>query len=214
MIDTGADATRGIRAFEIHHDRDPVQGDRPLENPFELARTWLPANNDPERPQITLSTIDPDGFPSARTVLLTEFDDEGFCFHTDAESRKVRDIAANPRVSIVVLWPEFTRQLVVQGLAEVAPQKEIAAAYRKRSPYLKQLAWQNTVEYAQRSLAERRERWAEFPYLGTDAQPGNWVGFKVRPLRMTFWVSNPDAASRRLEYRRVGDEWERSYLPG
>jgi pyridoxamine 5'-phosphate oxidase len=210
-----ANATRGVRSFDIHHDTDPVQGDAPYEDPFWLAREWLPANADPDRPQVTLSTIDPDGFPDARTVLMTEFDDEGFFFHTDAESRKVRHLALNPRASLVVLWPEFTRQLTIQGLAEVAPQDEIAAAFVRRSEYLKQLAWLNTADYAQRPLEERRELWARFAAEHARyPQPASWVGFKLRPLRMTFWVSNPDAASRRLEYRRDGDAWTRTYLPG
>ena len=210
-----ANATRGIRAFEIEHDTDPVQGDAPFEDPFLLASHWLPANTDPDRPQVTLSTVDPDGFPDARTVLLTEYDDEGFFFHTDAESRKVRDLALNPRASLVVLWPEFTRQLTVQGLAEVAPQDEIAAAFVRRSDYLKQLAWLNTAEYAQRPLEERRDTWTRFSAEHARyPQPASWVGFKLRPLRMTFWVSNPDAASRRLEYRRTEVGWSRTYLPG
>ena len=210
-----ANATRGVRSFAIDHDTDPVQGDEPIADPFELARRWLPANDDPDRQQITLSTVDPDGFPDARTVLMTEFDAEGFFFHTDAESRKVRDIAANPRASIVVLWPDFTRQLTVQGLAETAPQGEIAAAFVRRSDYLKQLAWLNTADYAQRPLFERKDVWARFAAEHARyPQPASWVGFKLRPLRMTFWVSNPDAASRRLEYRRDGEGWSRTYLPG
>jgi pyridoxamine 5'-phosphate oxidase len=164
---------------------------------------------------VTLSTVDPGGFPDARTVLLTEIDDEGFIFHTDAESRKVRDLAANPRASLVMLWPDFTRQLTVQGLAEVAPQGTIAAAYLRQSEYLKQLAWLNTAEYAQRSLADRRDTWARFSAdHARYPQPANWVGFKIRPRRMTFWVGSTVTASRRLEYRRADSGWTRSYLPG
>ncbi len=194
---------------------DAVQGDSPPDDPFELARQWLPANADPTRPPVTLSTVGPDGFPDARTVLLTEFDDEGFFFHTDAESRKVRDLAANPRASLAVLWQDLTRQLTVQGLAEVAPQDEIARAYSRRSGYLKQLAWLNTADYAQRPLAERREIWSRFAAEHARyPQPGSWVGFKLRPTRMTFWAGDPATASRRLEYRRNGDSWCRVHLPG
>jgi len=208
-------AVHGMRAVPVDPVSDPVQGDEPMEDPFELAALWLPGDDDPVRPQMTLSTIDPDGFPNSRTVLLSEFSRDGFVINTDAESRKVRDIARNPRVSLVLLWPEFTRQLVVQGLAEVEREDRAAKQYAARSPYLKQLAWQNTAEFARLPLEERTRRWADFAnHHGHLAEPAGWVGFRIRPHRLMFWVSNADAASRRVEYRRDGDDWLREHLPG
>lgn len=181
-----------------------------------MAAEWLPANDDPERPQITLATVSVAGGADARTVLMSEFDENGFYFHTDALSRKALDIAEEPRVAIVVLWPGFTKQLVIQGRAEVAPPEEIAAAFSRRSPYLQQLAWQNTADFAQLSLDERIVAWQRFLARHVDGfkQPDNWIGFLVRPSRLTFWQSNPDTASRREEYTRVRGEWSLSYLPG
>jgi pyridoxamine 5'-phosphate oxidase len=183
---------------------------------WTLLSTWLPTNDDPDRPQITLSTVAEDGGADARTVLLTEFDADGFYFHTDARSRKVSEIAAHPGVAITVLWPGFTRQLVIRGKAEVASADEAAAAYERRSPYLKQLAWQNSVEFAQLPLDERRDQWASFAAAHTDAfeQPEGWIGFLVRPTQLTFWTSNPDAASRREEFTLVADGWAHEYLAG
>jgi pyridoxamine 5'-phosphate oxidase len=185
-------------------------------DPFDLLTARLPANDDPDRPQITLSTVDASGAPDARTVLLSEFDRSGLYFHTDARSRKAADIAGCPTVAITVLWPGFTRQLVVQGVAEVAPAAEIAAAYRSRSPYLQQLAWQNSQDFAQLPLDERRARWGAFllEHSGSYTQPESWIGYLVRPTRLTFWGSNPDAASRRTEYRLSGGAWGVSFLPG
>jgi pyridoxamine 5'-phosphate oxidase len=150
--------------------------------------------------------------PDARTVLLTEFDSEGLYFHTDSRSRKVADIAANPAVALTFLWPGFTRQLVVQGRAEVAPAPELVAAFEARSPYLKQLAWLNSSEFAQLDLDERLSQWAAFE-LPAEA-PTTWIGFLVRPTRLTFWSSNQDAASRREEFALVDGDWVASYLPG
>lgn len=191
------------------------QDDAPAD-PWDLVREWLPANEDPERPQMTISTVNADGVADARTVLLSEYDGEGFYFHTDALSRKAADIAANPGVALTFLWPGFTRQLVVQGFAEIAPADEIAEAYAGRSPYLKQLAWQNTAEYAALPLSERTEQWDAFraEHAGNYEQPATWVGFLVRPRRMTFWGSNPDAASRRAEYTATDTGWALGYLPG
>lgn len=190
---------------------------RPIpEEAWELLTSWLPANEHPDRPQITLSTVDAAGEPDARTVLLSEFDDEGFFFNTDAASRKAADIAAHPTVALTVLWPGFTRQLVVRGRAEVAPADRIAAAYAARSPYLQQLAWQNSHEFAALPLETRRQRWAEFTAAHPDGfdQPDSWTGFVVRPRRLTFWTSNPDTASRRVEWAFGPDGWTRSYLAG
>lgn len=184
--------------------------------PWQLIAEWLPANGDPERPQMTLATVSPSGEPDARTVLLSEFDSQGFYFHTDALSRKAASIVANPAVALSFLWPAFTRQLVVQGRAEVAPAAEIAAVYRSRSPYLQQLAWQNTFEFAQLPDEERRASWASFAASHAEgfAQPDNWIGFLVRPSRMTFWTSDPEAASRRTEYRATSGGWTVAHLPG
>lgn len=178
---------------------------------WELLVDWLPANDDPNRPRMTMSTAEPD----ARTLLLSEFDESGFYFHTDSRSRKVEQLAADPRVALTILWPDFTRQLVVLGTAELAPAVEQDLAYRARSAYLKQLAWQNTAEYAQLPLEERHALWASF----TDDPhqlhpPETWIGFLVRPHRITFWQGDPQAASRRTEFTLVGGDWERAYLAG
>jgi pyridoxamine 5'-phosphate oxidase len=178
---------------------------------------WLPANDDIDRPQIQVATVDPDGAPDIRTVLLTEFTDDGFYFHTDSRSRKVADIAAEPRVAIEILWPGFTRQLAIQGVASVASVAEQAAAFARRSPYLKQLAWQNSVEFAQLPAAEREAQWAEFAAshdVETIEPSPTWIGFVVRPTRLTFWESNSLAASRRTEYRLDGGDWRVTYLAG
>ena len=187
-----------------------------ISDPIQLALDWLPANDDPERPQITLSTVTEDGWPDARTVLLTAAGPEGFQFNTDAKSRKAAELAANPRVAITVLWPGFTRQLAIVGVAEVAHVDHIAAAYRARSPYLQQLAWLNTAEFARLPLAERESTWAQFEaaHAGAFEQPVDWTGYLVRPVRLTFWESSPTTASRRLEYTLVDDVWRLDYLPG
>lgn len=187
----------------------------PPSDPWVLLDEWLPGNEHPDRPQIILSTVNAHGEPDSRTVLLTEFDRTGFFFHTDARSRKVADLHHNPAAAITVLWPAFTRQLVVQGIAEVAPAEEIAAAYRRRSPYLQQLAWVNSHEYAVLSHEQRVSRWAAF--LADHAefdQPDTWIGFRIRPHRLTFWGSDPAAASRRAEYTLVDGEWVLGFLPG
>jgi len=184
--------------------------------PWRLVQDWLPPNDEPERPQLTLSTVTPDGRADARTVLLTAFDADGFSFHTDARSRKAAQLAANPAVALTLLWPGFTRQLVVQGTAEPAPAEEVAAAYRSRSPYLQQLAWQNTAEFARLPAPERLARWREHARAHPDGwtQPPTWAGYRVRPTRLSFWQGSPDTASLRTEFTATPGGWQVSHLPG
>lgn len=196
---------------------DPVQAGPPPSDPLALAAEWLPTNDDPNRPQIALATNGIDGLPDVRTVLLTEFDGERFFFHTDATSRKVAELDADRRAAFSVLWPNFTRQLVVRGTVERAPETELRSAYQRRSPYLKQLAWQNTAEFAALPFDERVQRWAAEAerFAGAEAEPpSTWIGFALRPERLLFWVSNPATASRRIEYIRDGSGWLIEHRPG
>lgn len=190
-------------------------------DPWELLVDWLPANEVEARPTMTVATVDADGMPDARTQLLSEFDEQGFYFHTDSRSRKIAQLAAHPGVALVMQFPEQLRQLVVVGVAAVAPADELARAFRARSPYLQQLAWQNTVEFAGLPLDDRLSSWADFRRDHRDGfgQPPTWIGYLVRPTRLTFWVGNPDTASRRTEYARAADAapgtpWTVTHLAG
>jgi pyridoxamine 5'-phosphate oxidase len=186
-------------------------------DPLALAAQWLPGNADPDRPRLTLGTTGADGFPAARTVLLSALTDDGFLFNTDAHSRKSSDIARDPRVSLVFVWDGFSRQLVVQGIASRQAPAALAAAYAKRSPYLKHLAWLNTAQFARRPLEERRREWAEATAADidgpTEVSP-SWDGYVVRPTRLVFWEAAEDTASRRTEYVWTPDGWVVDYLPG
>lgn len=184
-------------------------------DPFDLLADWLPPNDDPARPVMTVATA-ADGIPDARTLLLSEWDREGLYFHTDSRSRKVGQLAANDRVALMLHFPDRLRQLTVQGVAEPAPVAELSRAFAARSPYLKQLAWQNTVEFAGLPLADRLSAWARFRDDHADGfgQPPTWTGYLVRPSRLTFWFGNPDTASRRTEYLRTPEGWAVTLLAG
>lgn len=179
---------------------------------------WLPPNDAPDRPQMQVATVDETGSPDARTVLLSEWDDDGFVFHTDSTSRKADQLRGSPAVALVVLWPGFTRQLVVQGVAEVADRDRLDRAYARRSPYLRQLAWQNTMAVAQLEPTERIDAWRRFTdeHAATEPEaPDTWIGYLVRPHRVTFWQSDPEGPSHRVEFRRSAQgEWTEHHLPG
>jgi pyridoxamine 5'-phosphate oxidase len=182
---------------------------------WQLLQDWLPDNDDPDRPVMTLATVDEAGAPDARSLLLSEYDREGLYLHTDATSRKVTQLAARPGAALVLRWPEELRQLVVRGIAEPADRAETDHVYALRSPYLQRLAWVNTPAVAQLSPDERRTRWADFGTIHPVLDPPQtWVGFVVRPTSLTFWTGDPDSVSHRREYRLGASGWVRTELPG
>lgn len=196
----------------------PVDADVPAALPEEVVRLlaqWLPANDDPDRPAVTLATVDATGAPDARTVLLSELDTDGLYFHTDANSRKVAQLTAHPTVALVARWTEPLRQLVVRGLAERADRAETDRAYAHRSRYLQQLAWVNTPAVAELAEDDRRAAWDAF----TDEHPSldppaSWIGFLVRPTSVTFWTGDPTSVSHRQEHQLTDGTWTVSELPG
>ncbi|KQS68749.1 pyridoxamine 5'-phosphate oxidase family protein [Modestobacter sp. Leaf380] len=192
---------------EVHADTAPPA------DPVALAVSWLPADDDPDRPQVTLSTQGLDGWPNARTVLLSAVDRTGFAFHTSASSAKAHELAAVPRAAMTVVFaPAFSRQLVVRGDVVRCSPGELAAAYTARSPYLRRLAWLNDDALAALPRAERVARWAAGePAAGA---PEGWTGWRLVPRELTFWVSDADTASRRLQYRRTAEGWRVRPLAG
>ena len=192
-------------------------------DPFELLGDWLPSNDEPTRPLMTVATVNGDGVPDARSLLLSEWDHRGFSFHTDSRSRKVAHLATSPAVALCIPLlgiptPGVSHQLTVQGIASPAPDDELARVYEARRPYLKQLAWQNTPEFASLPQRDREIAWADF--LAAHAEgflpPTTWAGFIVRPTRMTFWFGSELTASRRVEYARAGLDgvWTAGILAG
>jgi pyridoxamine 5'-phosphate oxidase len=185
---------------------------------FAVLTDWLPTNDDPSRPLIALATVDVEGRPDSRSVLLSEFDESGFFVHTDSRSRKVADVTAHPEVAFSIAWPADLRQLTVQGVARRATAGEENVAYGRRSRYLQLLAWLNSPEFALLPTAEREEAWAAFDAAhphGTLTPPDTWFGFVIEPTRITFWNGTPLTASRRTEYRRSADTtWSTATLPG
>ncbi|PZF58399.1 pyridoxine 5'-phosphate oxidase [Curtobacterium sp. MCSS17_008] len=167
---------------------------------------------------MTLSTVGLDGYPSARTVLLSRFDGERLHFHTDSRSRKAAELAALPRAAVTLVWPEAARQLVVVGDVVPVTAAEARAAYAARTRYLQVLAWVNDHEAAADTAARRRELWAAFEQerVDTDLEPpSTWAGYALTPRRMVFWRGATDAASNRLAYERRPDgAWSQESWPG
>ena len=186
-------------------------------DPLAVLALWIPPGLALPRPLATLSTIDVDGYPAARSVLVSEFDGERLVVHTDTRSAKSEQLAASPRAALTVVWTDAARQLVVQADVERAPASEEAAAFAARSPYLRLLAVVNDRSTAELPEVARRTRWAEASVRHPDDSlqpPPTWIGWALTPRTITFWRGDSHGPSRRVRYRRDGAAWTAEVLPG
>ncbi len=183
---------------------DTVFRDDWPDEPTPVLLDWLPDNEDPARPTMVVSTVDETGAPDGRTQLLSAWDASGFYLHSDARARKIAQLANDPRISLTMHLAADAHQISVQGVAEVAEPAELEWAFERRSPYLQQLAWQNTVEFASLPRLDRVKAWEDFQADHPEGftAPPTWTGYLVRPSRITFWVGSTVTASRRVEYSR------------
>lgn len=184
-------------------------------DPLALLARWLPPHDGELRPLAALATVGRDGLPSLRHVLVSDGDATGLTFHTDAASAKVAELAASPVAAMSVAWPEVGRQVVARGIVERTSAAEAAAVYADRSRYLQTLAWVNTDETAQLPQEARRRLWAEFDETHpTLDPPDRWVGFRLRPLTLTFWRGDVQGPSSRQHYTLTDGRWSGRKLAG
>ncbi len=165
----------------------------------------------PDPTAMAAATVDADGQPSQRIVLLKHFDERGFVFYTNHESRKALELAGNPRTSLLFLWNSINRQIKICGMAERIGKEE-SAAYFSTRPRTSQLA---AMASRQSSVLESREALlAEFEeldrrYRETEVPlPEDWGGFRVKAHEYEFWQGRPDRLHDRFRYsRNASDEW-------
>ncbi|GAA4687369.1 pyridoxamine 5'-phosphate oxidase [Streptomyces chumphonensis] len=160
---------------------------------------------------MVLSTVDAEGRPSSRTVLLKAYDAAGFVFYTNYGSRKGRDIAANPQVSLLFPWHGIARQVIVAGRAARIGRAETAAYFRTR-PHGSQLgAWaseqSSTVASREELDALYAELAARYPEGEDVPAPPQWGGFRVVPETVEFWQGRENRLHDRLRYRREDGGW-------
>lgn len=157
---------------------------------------------------MTLATADPNGAVSARTVLLKDYDAQGFRFFTNYESDKALAIAANPQIALLFHWPPFERQVSVQGIAEKTSREESDAYFQKRPLASRLGAW---ASLQSRPLTSREALEAAYAALeikyadGKVPLPPHWGGYLVRPTSIEFWQGRRSRLHDRFRYTRTNE---------
>ena len=165
---------------------------------------------------MTLATVSSGGIPSARLVLLKQVDEDGFVFYTNYQSRKARELEANPFAALVFYWPQLDYQVRIEGSVTRTSAAQSDEYFRSR-PRESQLGAHASP---QSDVIESREileqRFADLAQLYSDRiieRPANWGGYVVKPERIEFWKSRPGRLHDRLRYERQADgTWHRFRL--
>lgn len=159
---------------------------------------------------MTLATADRFGKPTARIVLLKSFDENGFVFYTNYESKKGQDLAENPQAALVFFWPELQRQVRIEGLVSKVDGQTSADYFHSR-PVGSQIG---ALASPQSNVLDRRESLEDKvteltkAYLGKEIpRPLHWGGYLVEPTHLEFWQGRPSRLHDRIVYDLVDGSW-------
>jgi pyridoxamine 5'-phosphate oxidase len=186
--------------------------------PIALFSEWLAdaEKSEPNDPNATaLATVDADGLPDVRMVLLKGYGERGFVFYTNFESAKGTELLGNPKAAMCFHWKSLRRQVRVRGPVETVTDAEADAYYASRPRGSRIGAWASKQSRPLESKLALEKAVAEYTLkypLGDIPRPPHWSGFRIVPSQIEFWHDRPFRLHERIVFMREGDGWGKARL--
>jgi len=205
--------SKDLRDHRRHYESGSIGRDNLDPNPVIQFGRWLQESIDMEAVDataMTLATATSDGIPSARIVLLKQYDELGFCWYTDSRSQKGRDLEANPMAALLFHWRDLSRQVRVHGLVSKLPAEDADRYFMMRpegSRFSAAASQQSTVIEGRSSLEDEVLRLQAAYPDGDVPRPPAWLGYRLVPDYFEFWQGQDNRLHDRIIYQPAAGGW-------